>query len=165
MSDEQQQQQPPSNDEGNAPEAAGASEHLNLKVKSQDGNEVYFKVRPVAQSARITQITTVAVAFCLPLPCAHLNGVHTTFCFLLVIQVKKTTQFSKVMSAYCKKVCRSESYMLLLCSLCSVAHLFRLSHAYCCYLPGGSGSRICAIPLRRTALAAGSNACRRQCAR
>lgn len=47
-------------DEGKAPEAA-QSEHLNLKVKSQDGNEVYFKV-------------------------------------------KKTTQFSKVMSAYCKKV-------------------------------------------------------------
>jgi len=38
-----------------------ASEHLSLKVKSQDGNEVYFKV-------------------------------------------KKTTQFMKVMSAYCKKV-------------------------------------------------------------
>jgi len=36
-------------------------DHLNLKVKSQDGNEVYFKV-------------------------------------------KRTTQFSKVMSAYCKKV-------------------------------------------------------------
>lgn len=36
-------------------------DHLNLKVKSQDGNEVYFKV-------------------------------------------KKTTQFSKVMAAYCKKV-------------------------------------------------------------
>lgn len=48
-----------------ATEAAGdqpaASEHLNLKVKSQDGNEVYFKV-------------------------------------------KRTTQFSKVMMAYCKKV-------------------------------------------------------------
>lgn len=37
------------------------TDHLNLKVKSQDGNEVYFKV-------------------------------------------KRTTQFSKVMSAYCKKV-------------------------------------------------------------
>eukprot|EP00457_Paulinella_chromatophora_P025642 gb/GEZN01030318.1/.p1 GENE.gb/GEZN01030318.1/~~gb/GEZN01030318.1/.p1 ORF type:complete len:101 (-),score=16.72 gb/GEZN01030318.1/:119-421(-) len=36
-------------------------EHLSLKVKSQDGNEVYFKV-------------------------------------------KKTTQFHKVMNAYCKKV-------------------------------------------------------------
>lgn len=40
---------------------AGGGEHLNLKVKSTDGNEVYFKV-------------------------------------------KKTTQFSKVMAAYCKKV-------------------------------------------------------------
>merc|ERR1712166_460076 len=38
-----------------------SGEHLNLKVKSPDGNEVYFKV-------------------------------------------KKSTQFSKVMSAYCKKV-------------------------------------------------------------
>jgi hypothetical protein len=53
---------PPQNAGGDAPAAEGAgSEHLNLKVKSQDGNEVYFKV-------------------------------------------KKTTQFSKVMSAYCKKV-------------------------------------------------------------
>lgn len=40
MSDEQPQQ------DGNAPAGeAPASEHLNLKVKSQDGNEVYFKVR------------------------------------------------------------------------------------------------------------------------
>ncbi len=38
-----------------------SSEHLSLKVKSQDGNEVYFKV-------------------------------------------KRTTQFHKVMTAYCKKV-------------------------------------------------------------
>jgi len=38
-----------------------SGEHLSLKVKSQDGNEVYFKV-------------------------------------------KKTTAFSKVMTAYCKKV-------------------------------------------------------------
>mmetsp|Transcript_27122 Transcript_27122/g.38451 ORF Transcript_27122/g.38451 Transcript_27122/m.38451 type:complete len:87 (-) Transcript_27122:339-599(-) len=37
------------------------TDHLNLKVKSADGNEVYFKV-------------------------------------------KKTTQFSKVINAYCKKV-------------------------------------------------------------
>jgi hypothetical protein len=37
------------------------SEHLNLKVKSQDGNQVFFKV-------------------------------------------KRTTQLSKVFSAYCKKV-------------------------------------------------------------
>ena len=42
MSDENPAQQP-NNDDGKAPEAA-ASEHLNLKVKSQDGNEVYFKV-------------------------------------------------------------------------------------------------------------------------
>jgi len=41
--------------------AAAATEHLNLKVKSGDGNEVYFKV-------------------------------------------KKSTVFSKVMAAYCKKV-------------------------------------------------------------
>jgi len=38
-----------------------SSDHLNLKVKSQDGNEIYFKV-------------------------------------------KKTTQFRKVMTAYCRKV-------------------------------------------------------------
>ena len=42
-------------------EAKPSGEHLSLKVKSQDGNEVYFKV-------------------------------------------KKTTTFSKVMNAYCKKV-------------------------------------------------------------
>jgi len=42
-------------------ESKGNSDHLNLKVKSQDGNEVFFKV-------------------------------------------KRTTQFSKVMTAYCKKV-------------------------------------------------------------
>jgi len=53
-------QQPQVGEEG-AAAAAAPSEHLNLKVKAQDGNEVYFKV-------------------------------------------KKTTQFSKVMSAYCKKV-------------------------------------------------------------
>lgn len=60
MSDENAQQNPA---EGGAAgeAAAGPSEHLNLKVKAQDGNEVYFKV-------------------------------------------KKTTQFSKVMSAYCKRV-------------------------------------------------------------
>jgi small ubiquitin-related modifier len=42
-------------------EVKASGEHLSLKVKSQDGNEVYFKV-------------------------------------------KKTTTFSKVMNAYCKKV-------------------------------------------------------------
>jgi len=47
--------------EGQQADQPAPSEHLNLKVKAQDGNEVYFKV-------------------------------------------KKTTQFSKVMSAYCKKV-------------------------------------------------------------
>ena len=58
MSDDHAQNPPTDGaGEGGAP----SSEHLNLKVKSQDGNEVYFKV-------------------------------------------KKTTQFSKVMSAYCKKV-------------------------------------------------------------
>ena len=44
-----------------APSDAKGGEHLSLKVKSQDGNEVFFKV-------------------------------------------KKTTTFSKVMNAYCKKV-------------------------------------------------------------
>jgi len=59
----------PSPDQPNANEGAAngdeskpsGGEHLSLKVKSQDGNEVYFKV-------------------------------------------KKTTQFAKVMNAYCKKV-------------------------------------------------------------
>jgi len=46
---------------GGAADSKPSSEHLSLKVKSQDGNEVYFKV-------------------------------------------KRTTQFSKVMTAYCKKV-------------------------------------------------------------
>ena len=41
MSDENQHA--PGADDGKAPEVQ--SEHLNLKVKSQDGNEVYFKVR------------------------------------------------------------------------------------------------------------------------
>ena len=35
-------------EDGKQQEAPAASEHLNLKVKSQDGNEVYFKVRPHA---------------------------------------------------------------------------------------------------------------------
>ena len=48
-------------DGGGAADSKPSSEHLSLKVKSQDGNEVYFKV-------------------------------------------KRTTQFSKVMTAYCKKV-------------------------------------------------------------
>lgn len=47
MSDENQHG--PGADDGKAPEAQGASEHLNLKVKSQDGNEVYFKVRAMAK--------------------------------------------------------------------------------------------------------------------
>ena len=46
---------------GEAKPSGGGGEHLSLKVKSQDGNEVFFKV-------------------------------------------KKTTTFSKVMHAYCKKV-------------------------------------------------------------
>jgi hypothetical protein len=42
MSDDAGGQQPPAEGEQ---AAAAPSEHLNLKVKSQDGNEVYFKVR------------------------------------------------------------------------------------------------------------------------
>ena len=48
MSDENQHA--PGADDGKAPEVQ--SEHLNLKVKSQDGNEVYFKVRRSRGRAR-----------------------------------------------------------------------------------------------------------------
>ena len=38
--------------------AAKAPEHLNLKVKSQDGNEVYFKVK------KTTQLKKLMDAYC-----------------------------------------------------------------------------------------------------
>jgi len=43
---------------GTADTKPGSSEHLNLKVKSQDGNEVYFKVK------RTTAFAKVMSAYC-----------------------------------------------------------------------------------------------------
>lgn len=43
------------------------SEHLNLKVKSQDGNEVYFKVRRSSQADQPQPFARLLAAFVLPL--------------------------------------------------------------------------------------------------
>merc|ERR1719200_79426 len=44
---------PPAADQSNANADAEESVHLNLKVKSQDGNEVYFKVKKTTQLGKL----------------------------------------------------------------------------------------------------------------
>ena len=57
MSDPSQDLNPPaageSNGNANGDESKPSGEHLSLKVKSQDGNEVYFKVKKTTAFAKV----------------------------------------------------------------------------------------------------------------
>lgn len=71
------------------PAESKGSEHLNLKVKSQDGNEVYFKVAAFPRG-------------CIVAPRKYGRYVIPLLCG--ATQVKRTTQLKKLMEAYCARV-------------------------------------------------------------
>ena len=46
------------NNNGGAPAAAGDAQHINIKVKAQDGTEIFFKIK------RSTQLKKLMDAYC-----------------------------------------------------------------------------------------------------